>query len=80
MAGGDIRDVPDARRMPPWSDCGDPRGADFGSVFAWPVADGAVALTFDRAGRRHALTVFAGSELGPDVVIFGRRFQVLRQA
>lgn len=80
MAASDTRDIPSARRDPPWSDCGDPRSADFGSVFTWPVADGAVALTFDRAGRRHALTLFAGAELGPEIVIYGRRFAVVRQA
>ncbi len=80
MTADDAPDIPDARRSPPWSDCGDPRAPDFGDVFAWPVGGGAVALTFDRAGRRHALTLFAGVELGPEIVIYGRRFTVVRTA
>jgi hypothetical protein len=71
--------VADARLDPPWSDCGDPRGADLGRVFARPVANGALALSFDRAGRRHALTLFAGAQLGSDIVIYGRRFSVVRE-
>ena len=80
MTAHDAHDIPDARQDPPWSDCGDPRSPDFGRVFARPVADGALALTFDRAGRRAALTLFAGVELGAEIVIFGRRFSVVRQA
>ena len=65
------------RADPPWSWCGDRRGADFGSVFAWPAARGAVALTFDRRGRHHALTVFAPARLDAQIAIFGRRFDVV---
>jgi hypothetical protein len=65
-----------SREAPPWSWCGDRSSPDFGSVFAWPAARGAVALTFDRGGRQHALTVFAPARLGAEVAIFGRRFEV----
>ena len=68
-----------ATQNPPWTACGDPRSPDFGSVFAVPVANGAVALSFDRAGRRHALTLFAGVALGAEIVIYGRRFSVVRR-
>lgn len=67
---------PLAREHPPWTDCGDPADPDFGKVFAWPAARGAVALSFDRAGRRHAITLFAGRPLGATVVVYGRRFEV----
>ncbi len=75
-----IRDIADARQDPPWTDCGDPRGADFGRVFARSVANGAVALSFDRAGRRPALTLFDRAKLGTDIVIYGRRFSVVLDA
>ena len=68
-----------ARQSPPWTNCGDPRSPDFGCVFAQPVADGAVALAFDRAGRHHALTLFDHAALGPDIVVYGRRFTVVRK-
>ncbi|HEY1427681.1 MAG TPA: hypothetical protein VGF50_13505 [Caulobacteraceae bacterium] len=35
-----------------------------------------MALTFDRGGRQHALTLFAPARLGAEVAIFGRRFAV----
>jgi hypothetical protein len=79
MASADDPVPPHARLDPPWTFCGDPRRADFGSVFANPVASGAVALSFDRDGRQQALTLFAGAELGPEVVIYGRRFSVIRE-
>lgn len=62
---------------PPWSDCGDPSSADLGRVFAWPAANGALELTFDRRGRRHALTLFDGGQLGPEIIIHGRLFGVV---
>jgi hypothetical protein len=71
--------IADARLDPPWSDCGDCSSADFGCVFARPVASGAVALSFDRAGRRHALTLFDSEPLESDIVIHGRRFSVVRE-
>jgi len=37
-----------------------------------------LALTFDRAGCRHALTLFDCARLGSDIVIHGRRFGVVR--
>jgi hypothetical protein len=46
-------------------------------VFAWPAARGAVALTFDRRGRNHALTLFAPARLSTEIAIFGRRFDVV---
>ena len=66
-----------ARQDPPWTDCGDPRGADFGKVYARKVAGDAVALSFDRAGRRYALTLFDGATLGREIAIYGRRFSVV---
>jgi hypothetical protein len=66
-----------SRDNPPWSWCGDRRVADFGSVFAWPAARGAVALTFDRNGRHHAMTLFAPAPLEAEIAIFGRRFDVV---
>lgn len=66
-----------SRQDPPWSWCGDRGAADFGCVFAWPTACGAVALTFDRRGRHHALTLFAPARLGAEIAIFGRRFDVV---
>jgi hypothetical protein len=66
-----------SRDDPPWSWCGDRRGEDFGRVFAWPAARGAVALTFDRLGRQHALTLFARARPGVEIAIFGRRFDVV---
>ena len=67
-----------SREDPPWSWCGDPRSPDFGRVFAWPAARGAVALTFDRQGRHHALTLFSPARPGGEIAIFGRRFDVVR--
>jgi hypothetical protein len=72
-----IQHIANAWQDPPWSDCGDPNSADFGSVFAQPAANGALELTFDRRGRHHALTLFDGRQLGPDIVIYGRRFSVV---
>ena len=66
-----------ARQHPPWSECGDPCNADFGRVYAHKAAGDAVALWFDRAGRRHALTLFDGATLGAEIVIYGRRFSVV---
>jgi hypothetical protein len=74
------RRIANAWQDPPWSDCGDLHSADLGRVFAWPVADGALALTFDRDGRRHALTLFDAAQLGSDIVIYGRRFSVVLDA
>jgi hypothetical protein len=66
-----------SRNDPPWSWCGNQREPDFGCVFAWPAARGGVALTFDRRGRQHAMTLFAPTRLGAEVAIFGRRFDVV---
>jgi hypothetical protein len=46
-------------------------------VFAWPAANGAVMLTYDRQGRRHAMTL-THDELDAEIVIHGRRFDVGR--
>jgi hypothetical protein len=62
---------------PPWSDCGDPNSANLGRVFAWPAANGALELTFDHNRRHHALTVFDGGQLGPEIIIHGRLFDVV---
>jgi len=45
-------------------------------VFAWNAAGRARMLTYDAAGRRHALTLFDARRLGPEIVIQGRRFTV----
>ena len=66
-----------SRDDPPWIWCGDRSGADYGCVFARPAARGAVALTFDRRGRQHALTLFAPARLGAQIAVFGRRFDVV---
>ena len=68
--------VPYARDDPPWSFAGWRGDPDFGRVFAWNAARGAVELTFDRRGRHHALTLFDPAELAPELVIHGRRFSV----
>lgn len=79
MTSTDSRTPAHARLSPPWTDCGDPCRSDFGAVFAAPVANGAVCLTFDRCGRRHALTLFDAAEIGAEIVIYGRRFSIVRQ-
>jgi hypothetical protein len=76
----DIETAPHSREAPPWTDCGDPTSPDFGAVYAWRAARGALALTFDRRGVRHALTLFNGADPGAQVVIHGRRFDVVRDA
>ncbi len=72
------RDTPPpyARADAPWVDCGDPTDPDFGTVFSWPAAGTAVALTYDRSGRRHAATLFSRRTLGREIVLHGRRFNV----
>ena len=70
------RRIARAWQDPPWSDCGAPNGADFGRVFAWPVANGGLELTFDRKRRHHALTLFDGNHLGSEIIIHGRIFDV----
>ena len=35
-------------------------------------------LSFDRAGRRHALTLYDSAALGRSIVIYGRTFDVVR--
>jgi len=66
-----------ARQDPPWTWCGDRRAPNFGSVFAHPGAFGSTVLTFDAAGRHHALTLLGGPRPGAEVVIYGRRFNVV---
>ena len=72
----DALDVPLCRDDPAWGECGDLRSPDFGTVFAWPAAGRARMLTYDRKGRRHALTVFDGRQVRQEIVIQGRRFTV----
>lgn len=72
----DIAALPYAKDDPPWTDCGDPASPDFGCVFAWPAALGGVALSFDGAGLRPALTLFDARRLGAEIAIHGRRFLV----
>jgi hypothetical protein len=76
MLPSDAAAFPHARDDAPWSDCGDRRHPDFGTVFAWPAAGRAVALSFDRPGRRHAATLFDGRRLTTEIVLHGRRFDV----
>jgi hypothetical protein len=68
--------APHCREAPPWTDCGDPAAPDFGVVYARPGANGAMVFSFDRRGRRHALTLFHRRDPGAEVVIHGRRFDV----
>jgi len=78
MTSANSDQTPHARLYPPWSDCGDRRSPDFGRVFATPAASGAISLAFDREGRHHAVTLFAGVPLDHEIVIYGRRFSVVR--
>ena len=78
MDDANIAALPHCRDDPPWTDCGDPAAPDFGAVYAWHAALGAVALTFDAAGLRPALTLFDARTLGDEIVAHGRRFTVLR--
>jgi hypothetical protein len=80
MTTFDDRFAPHSREAPPWTDCGDPASPDYGAVYAWRAARGALALTFDRRGRRHAVTLFSGVCPGPDIVLHGRRFDVIMGA
>ncbi|HEX3408213.1 MAG TPA: hypothetical protein VHS81_13330 [Caulobacteraceae bacterium] len=66
-----------SREDAPWTWCGERGGPDFGCVFAWQAARGAVELTFDRQGLHHALTLFAPVRPGAEIAIFGRRFDVV---
>ena len=68
--------APHCREAPPWTDCGDPAAPDFGSVYVWRGANGAAVFTFDRHGRRHALTLFRRPDPHAAVTIHGRRFDV----
>lgn len=68
------------RDDPPWGECGDPKSRDFGAVFAWPAAGGGCKLTYDPKGRRHAVTLFDARRLRGEIVIQGRRFDVVRTA
>jgi len=76
MATSGVVDVPHSRDDPPWGECGDIRGKDFGQVFVWAAAGTARALTYDRRSRRHALTILDGRPLAAEIVIQGRRFTV----
>jgi hypothetical protein len=76
MATSGVVDVPHRRDDPPWGDCGDNRSPDFGQVFVWAALGAARALTYDRRGRRHALTILDGRPLAAEIVIQGRRFTV----
>jgi len=74
----DAAGLPHARNNPPWGECGDPLGPDFGAVFAWRAAGDALALTYDRRGLRHAVTLLRPGRLGEEIVLQGRRFAVVR--
>lgn len=71
--------APHCREAPPWTDCGNPAAPDFGVVYAWRGANGAVVFAFDRGGLHHALTLFHRSDPGAEVVIHGRRFDVAQR-
>jgi hypothetical protein len=71
------RDVQHSRDDPPWSECGDPGDPEFGCVFAWRAARGSLAFTFDRRGRRHAATLFGCEAPAAEIVLLGRRFNVI---
>ena len=73
----DRTSVPHCRDDPPWGECGDPNSPTYGAVFAWPAFGRACKLTYDGKGRRLALTLFDGRTLGPEILIQGRRFDVV---
>ena len=74
-------DTPHARDNPPWFDCGDPSGPDFGRLFARAGAlPGSTVLSFDRAGARMAAALAPGQALEPEMILHGRRFDVVRLA
>jgi hypothetical protein len=77
MTTFDENSPPHSREAPAWSDCGDPTSPDHGAVYAWRAARGALALTFDRRGLRHAITLLRGAPPGPQIVLHGRRFDVV---
>jgi len=74
------REPPHSRNAPPWCDCGPVGAPGFGAVYAWRGAGGALAFTFDRHGVHHALTLFDCPAPAPEVVIHGRRFDVVFDA
>ena len=76
MSESESATVPHSRDNPPWSQCGDLTGPDAGKVFIWPAAGRGVMLSFDRRGRRHALTLFDRRDLLPEIIVHGRRFTV----
>jgi len=65
-----------ARDDPPWGDCGDASNPNLGTVFCWPARGNGVMLTYDRKGRRHAVTLFAGLGDSAEIVLQGRRFSI----
>lgn len=67
---------PHARQSPPWSFCGDEKSPDFGTVFATHEYGDAVALWFDRPCTQHAMTFKHSADVGEQVVICGRLFDV----
>jgi len=71
-----IAPPPDARDDPPWGECGNHRSPDFGALFVQSVAGTAVALFYDRARRRHAVTMLRGLSGAAEMVVQGRRFTI----
>jgi hypothetical protein len=67
---------PYAREDPPWGDSGDLTSPDLGLVFRWPARGRGVMLTYDRRGRRHAVTLFDGVGDAREIVLQGRRFSI----
>lgn len=69
---------PHARESAPWCWCGVRTSPDFGTVFATQGLNGSVALWWNRKATDHIMTLGAGEELGAEIVIEGRRFDVVR--
>ncbi len=73
-----LDDSPHSRGDAPWTHGGDAADADFGTLFARHASGRAVSLSYDRGGRRHALTLFDRRALGSGMVLHGRWFDIAR--
>lgn len=69
---------PHSRDDAPWTHGGSAADTDFGTLFARPASGRAVFLSYDRGGRRHALTLFDRRALDPEMILHGRWFDVVR--
>lgn len=74
------REIPHARDVPAWSDCGDVGSPDYGTIFADKPFMGTCSLWFHRTDRRDSY--YAGgireADLADTMVMHGRRFDVVR--